>query len=84
MVLTSPNYPSVYAHQNNSPKPGPRPDGEAVLVQLDSAMNTDHPFKVSGDKWQCLWLSPGAAEFVVTGKNGHVLDPAKVPAALLE
>jgi hypothetical protein len=84
MVLTSPNYPSAVPNQNGQPKPGPKPNDEAVLVQLDCAMNTDHPFPVSGDKWQCLWLSPGAAEFVCTGRNGHILDPAKVPPALLE
>ena len=75
MVLVSPNHPSAFPNPNGLPNPGPRPDPDAVLVRLTSGMATTLPYAITGDAGQWLWLSPGAAEFAVSGKNAVRHEP---------
>ena len=75
MVLVSNNFPSAVGHQGGLPHPGPRPDDDSVLVQLTRALKMDAPFALTGDAHQWLWLSPEAADFVVTSKDGVRYEP---------
>ena len=72
MVLVSPNYPSAFPNQNQLPAPGPKPFPEAVPVYLTNALKTEHPYAITGDKNQGLWLSPEAAEWAIS--NGHAVN----------
>lgn len=75
MVLVSGHFPSAFPNPNRLPEPGLRPNDEAILVRLTSALAMDHPFAITGDVGQFLWLTPEAAEFAVNGKNAQYCRP---------